>query len=225
MKLKKPSHLTANGFRHFWATHSQCNDELKKHMPKFLRHTIATHQKFYELPLSDIHLNIIGPSLVRHCLPETKTLKHSKVTLPEEEGQTVNEEVCEESQIEMAVDEVPEKCQSEIIDDHNFDIKSNNVQPNKKRLAYSLQSKSKKRTLRPKKPQSTKVYNYTEEPENEMSFDDTSDDPDFDFETNNLTPKKLFKFHKQTHKRKSVSDSSDGSLTSPINIRKKMDYP
>lgn len=67
LQLKNPEHFTANGIRHYWATISQLDPTLKSHMPKFLGHTLATHQKFYEMPMADVHLNIIGPKLLDHC--------------------------------------------------------------------------------------------------------------------------------------------------------------
>src|SRR5436190_412258 len=68
LNLQKPEFLTANGMRHYWATISQKDPEIKRYMPKCLGHTNSTHQKFYENSMSDIHLNIVGPVLFRHCL-------------------------------------------------------------------------------------------------------------------------------------------------------------
>lgn len=66
MSLKHPSDFSANGLRHYWATRSQLDPEVKRHMPKFLGHTLSTHQRFYEMPLSHVHLNVIGPVLLKH---------------------------------------------------------------------------------------------------------------------------------------------------------------
>lgn len=76
MSLKNPKDLTANGIRHYWATKSQSDPEIKRLMPKFLGHTLATHQKFYELPSNEINLNIIGPLLEAHDNP-----KQNKITI------------------------------------------------------------------------------------------------------------------------------------------------
>lgn len=77
MPLKKPQDFTANGLRHYWATVSQTNSEMKKHMPKFLGHTTLTHQKFYEMPLADIHLNVVGPLIRQLCLPTSHATSES----------------------------------------------------------------------------------------------------------------------------------------------------
>lgn len=66
IKLKKPTDFTANGLRHYWATKSQSDPEIKRLMPKFLGHTLATHQTFYELSSNEIYLNVIGPLFVAH---------------------------------------------------------------------------------------------------------------------------------------------------------------
>lgn len=73
MKLEKPQDFCANGLRHYWATQSQKDPNVKRHMPKFLGHTLLTHQKFYEMNLSDINLNVIGPLLVHQCLQSKST--------------------------------------------------------------------------------------------------------------------------------------------------------
>jgi len=87
MTLENPKHLTANGMRHYWATISQKNPEIKLHMPKCLGHTVATHQRFYEMPLTDVHLNIVGPVLLRHCfsneVPDASTNCFQNNSLPQ----------------------------------------------------------------------------------------------------------------------------------------------
>lgn len=72
MKLEKPAHISANGMRHYWATVTQPHLEVKRYMAKFLGHDQATHDKFYEMPMTDIHLNKIGPFIVDKFLPSTK---------------------------------------------------------------------------------------------------------------------------------------------------------
>lgn len=77
--LKKPDDFTVNGLRHYWATVSQKNSDMKKHMPKFLGHTNLTHSKFYEMPLADIHLNVVGPLIRQQCLPSNSTTTNEDV--------------------------------------------------------------------------------------------------------------------------------------------------
>lgn len=72
MKLEKPDHISANGIRHYWATVTQPHLEVKRYMAKILGHDQATHDKFYEMPMTDIHLNKIGPFIVDKFLPSTK---------------------------------------------------------------------------------------------------------------------------------------------------------
>lgn len=72
LDLNKPQFFTANGLRHYWATESQKDPNIKKHMPKFLGHSLNVHQKFYEMPSSDIHLQVIGPMLVKEFLPQSQ---------------------------------------------------------------------------------------------------------------------------------------------------------
>lgn len=64
IKFKKPTDFTANVLRHYWATKSQSDPEIKRLMPKFLGHTLATHQKFYGLSSNEINLNVIGPLVI-----------------------------------------------------------------------------------------------------------------------------------------------------------------
>lgn len=80
LPLKKPDDFTANGIRHFWATMSQTDSELKKHMPKFLGHTLATHQKYYEMPLADIQLKLIGPVLKKKCLSSQSSIDSNLIS-------------------------------------------------------------------------------------------------------------------------------------------------
>lgn len=68
ISLKKLDHLTANSLRHYWATVSQIDDKIKAHMPKFFGHTLATHQKFYKMPMTCIQLDVVGPSMINHYM-------------------------------------------------------------------------------------------------------------------------------------------------------------
>lgn len=182
--LKNPKDLTANGFRHYWATETQKNPLIKQHMPKFLGHSDSVHKKFYELPHSEIHLNLIGPYLqqttqVNHRgesdsdLQETSNVNH---TVETNCASKTTDSDCNSSQnYQDSHDNSPQVY---------FDIKPKKKAFNKQKTLkrkMDLRKKYAKTTYTPKMNCNESSSDKDEE------LDNTSEDPDFDAE--NLKPK------------------------------------
>lgn len=65
-QVENPEHFTVNGLRHYWTIYNTVGSKYEgPHAQTF--GTTATHERFYEMPLSDINLNIIGPTIIKHC--------------------------------------------------------------------------------------------------------------------------------------------------------------
>lgn len=168
MPLQNPKDVTANGFRHFWATETQKNPTIKQHMPKFLGHSDSVHKKFYELPHSDIHLDLIGPYLqektrnaqgnANNCVG-TSVQSNCDGTLPENEDQFLRA--------------------SEV----GLPGKSTNIKVKKVKTRRS--ARNRKQNLR--RTSKMELGETSENEEENLFSDNTSEDPDFDLDT---TPKK-----------------------------------
>lgn len=207
MKLENPKHFTANGLRHYWATNSQSNPELKKHMPKFLGHTLETHQKFYEMPMSNIYLDVMGPIFEEHCLPgepaETNNFEMNEA------------DYCNNSE-KPNVDHGKDRNLS-LIKTGTFSlIQQPSVSPKKLRKRPVKQVAVQQTTSSPSKDKELGVVS---------SPDDTDEDPDFILTTGNETPPKNFAQMKRRTNLEAIqsssSDSEDSLALSTPPIKKK----
>lgn len=198
MQLKKPDDFTANGLRHYWATISQMNPDLKSHMPKFLGHTMATHQKFYEMPMADIHLKVVGPIMQKHCLrPESISIENSK----EVSGNR-------KDSFSKTYSELP----NEIVENNDSTKEREEKSTRNLRTRKYVHSKSDIKCMQPVD------VSYDEE-----SMDNTSKDPDYNSDDIYSTPKRK----RMSQLRRPVEDFSDSStdneasVTSPLLVQKR----
>lgn len=62
--------------------------DVKRAFPKFMGHTNETHAKYYEMPLRDQHLSIVGPILYKQTASEKLGPNEDEITV--EMGSTRN---------------------------------------------------------------------------------------------------------------------------------------